>query len=79
MSAKNFTIEEKRICIKKTFKGYRKMTKSIERTLEELGFTVVHTKSHIKLLYQDKLFLCPTTASDIRSGMNLATIICRTI
>lgn len=43
MSAKNFTIEEKRICIKKIFKGYRKMTKRIERTLEELGFTVVHT------------------------------------
>lgn len=79
MSVKNFTIEEKRIYIKKIFRGYRKMTKNIERTLEELGFTVVHTKSHIKLFYQDKLFLCPTTASDVRSGMNLASIICRTI
>ncbi|MGN9154663.1 hypothetical protein ACTM9K_13600 [Bariatricus sp. HCP3S3_E12] len=73
------TSQEKKKYIKQLLKGYRKMTKDIEVSLEAIGFQVEHTKNHVKLFYNGKLFSCPSTASDFRSGMNLATVICREI
>ena len=73
------SIQEKMNEIKKIFKGYKKMNRDMEKKLEDLGFEVEHTKKHIKIFYEGKLFTCPSTASDFRSGMNLATVICRGI
>lgn len=79
MSNSLLSIQEKKKHIKKLFKGYKKMNRDIEVKLEALGFEIEYTKKHIKLCYDGKIFICPSTASDFRSGMNLATIICRTI
>ena len=73
------TADEKRKIVKQLFKGYKKMTRDLEHSLEEMGIQVEHTKKHIKLFYNGKLFTCPSSASDYRSGMNLATIICHEI
>ena len=78
VSAK-LTIQEKKKSIKKLFKGYKKMNRDFEQRLEDFGFKIEYTKKHIKLFYENKLFICPSTASDFRSGMNLATIICQEI
>lgn len=73
------SIQEKKKAIKTMFRGYRKMSASMEVQLIELGFKVEKTKRHIKLYYNSQLFIVPSTASDSRSGMNTASIICRAI
>lgn len=71
------TSQEKKKYIKQLLKGYRRMTKDLEKSLESIGFQVERTKNHVKLFYNGKLFSCPSSASDSRAGMNLATVICR--
>lgn len=73
------TANEKRKIVKQLFRGYKKMTRDLEHSLEEIGIQVEYTKKHIKLFYKGKLFTCPSSASDYRSGMNLAAIICHEI
>lgn len=71
--------EEKRKTVKKLFRGYKKMTRELERSLNEIGIQVEYTKKHIKLYYNGKLFTCATSASDHRAGLNLASVICHAI
>jgi len=71
--------EEKKKYIKQLFKGYKKMTHNLQQRLEEIGIRVEYGKKHIKLFYNDKLFICSCSGSDYRSGMNLASAICREI
>lgn len=71
--------EEKKRYVKQLFKGYKKMTHNLQQCLEEIGIRVEHGKKHIKLFYNDKLFICSCSGSDYRSGMNLASAICREI
>ena len=73
------TEQEKKQYIKKLFKGYRSMSRSMERELEMLGMRVQRTKNHIKLYYNGKLFICSASATDFRSGRNLASDICRSM
>lgn len=73
------TVDEKRKIVKRLFKGYKKMTHDLEHSLREMGIQVEYSKKHIKLFYNGKLLICPSSASDSRSGINLATIICHEI
>lgn len=63
--------------LKQTFKNYRNMTASTKRTLASMGIQAEKRKKHWILKYGNKIFICPTTASDHRAGMNLALEICR--
>lgn len=65
--------------IKQLFKNYKKMDRGFIRKLESVGFHVERTSKHVKLYYNDKLFICPASASDYRGGRNLASIICNAI
>ena len=71
------TTQERKQAIKALFKGYRKMSRSMERELEALGIHVERSKHHVKLYNNGKLYTAPSSASDWRSGANLASIICR--
>ena len=77
MASTDLTLEQKQECIKSLLKGYRKMTKSIIQELNDLGFEVEHGKKHVKITYQGKPFFFPSTASDIRTGINMSHILCR--
>ena len=55
------------------------MSPYIEKEFKALGIQVQHTKNHIKLYYNGKLYIAPSSASDWRSGANLASKICRDI
>lgn len=63
--------------IKQIFKNYRNMTADVRRELASMGIHAEKRKKHWILRYGNKIFVCPTTASDHRSGMNLALEICR--
>ncbi len=65
--------------IKRLFKNYKKMDQGFIRQLKSVGFHVERTSKHVKLYYKDKLFICPSSASDHRGGRNLATVICNAI
>lgn len=71
--------QQKKQYIKKLFKTYHGMDMKLRRSLEMLGIRVEISKKHIKLYYEDKLFICPRSPSDFRSGRNLATVICHKI
>lgn len=62
--------------IKQLFKNYKKMDRKFMRQLTSYGFEVQRTSKHIKLFYNGKLFICPSSASDYRGGRNLASAIC---
>ena len=70
---------DKRNAIKQTFKNYRNMTSDVRRTLASIGIQAEKRKKHWILRYGNKIFICPSSASDHRSGMNLALEICRTL
>jgi len=62
--------------IKTILKGYTKMDSALKGKLEDFGFTISADRKHYKLLYFDDpryLSVMSKTASDNRSGMNLAT------
>jgi hypothetical protein len=67
--------------IKHLFKGYRKMTKKLQNELWTLGISVEHKKRHyvLKLHGTNQMFICPCTASDSKSGINLANYLIRTM
>lgn len=71
------TNQERKKAIKTLFKGYRRMTRSMEIELDQLGIRVERTKNHVKLYFCGKLYTAPSSASDWRTGANLASIICR--
>ena len=73
----DMTIQERKQAIKALFKGYRRMSRSMEKELESLGIQVERTKNHVKLYCDGRLYTAPSSASDWRSGANLASIICR--
>lgn len=77
MSAQKMTTREQKEKIKGLFKGYRRMSAAMERELEALGFCVVRTRKHIRIYCNGKRITAPTSASDWRSGPNLASVICR--
>ena len=68
-----------RNAIKQTFKNYRNMTSDVRRTLASIGIQAEKRKKHWILRYGNKIFICPSSASDHRSGMNLALEICRAL
>lgn len=73
----DMSIQERKQAIKALLKGYRRMSRSMEKELESLGIQVERTKNHVKLYCDGRLYTAPSSASDWRSGANLASIICR--
>ena len=68
--------KNQRNVIKQTFKNYRNMTSDVRRTLASVGIQAEKRKKHWVLTYGNKIFICSSSASDHRSGMNLALEIC---
>lgn len=75
---KNISQDPKKT-LKQIFKNYRRMTAGIKRTLAELGISAEKGRKHWILKYNDRIFVCPTTSSDCRGGMNLALEISRAL
>lgn len=71
-------IQTIRLELKKLFKGYRTMTKSLRKQLKKLGLLVITGRKHYKLftLYQQYVCTIAKTASDFRSGYNIVHQIC---
>ena len=78
-SIRKMTAKEKKRYIRSLFRGYRAMTQELEQSLSELGVRVEHTRKHIKLYYNGRLFTCPSSPSDARAGLNFAANLCRAI
>ena len=55
------------------------MTSDVRRTLASISIHAEKRKKHWILRYGNKIVICPSSASDHRSGMNLALEICRTL
>ncbi len=71
----NDDVKRNRAKIKELFRGYRHMTRSIRQGLYNLGFRVKIGRKHIKIYYgnnQTKPFIVSVSASDHRSGLNIA-------
>lgn len=68
---KNLSQDPKKT-LKQIFKNYRRMTAGIKRTLAELGISAEKGRKHWILKYNNRIFVCPSTASDYRGGTNLA-------
>ena len=64
-----------RNAIKQTFKNYRNMTSDVRRTLASIGIQAEKRKKHWILRYGNKIFICPSSASDHRSGMIIRLVI----
>lgn len=75
---KQKALEEEIKCL---FRGYRKMTGKLQKQLLELGIQIEHKKKHyvLKLDGASQIFICPCSASDSRSGLNLANELIRAI
>lgn len=71
--------EEQKRAIKRIFRGYRGMTNSIEKELNDVGVEVQRTKKHVKMYCDGKMYITATSASDHRAGANIASVICRDI
>ena len=71
------TVERRKQAIKTLLKGYRRMSLGMERELAELGIRVERTKNHVKLYCDGRMYTAAATASDWRTGANLASLICR--
>lgn len=67
--------------IKYLFRGYRKMTRKLQKQLLELGIQIEHKKKHyvLKIDGESQIFICPCSASDTRSGINLANELIKVI
>ena len=53
------------------------MTRTLEKELKSMGIHVEHSHKHLKLYGFGKMYIAPVSASDFRSGRNLASLICR--
>ena len=60
-------------------KNQRNIIKQTFRTLASVGIQAEKRKKHWVLKCGNKIFICPSSASDHRSGMNLALEICRAL
>lgn len=71
MSEKELNVLKEKL--KAIFKGYRKLTASMEKRLNELGFGIVRSKNHIILNYyigeHELRFAIQKTPGDFRSGI----------
>ena len=65
--------------VKSLFKGYRSMTKKVERQLVKLGIRVVRHRKHLILHVGTRMVSIPASGSDHRGGYNVAAKICRAI
>lgn len=68
--------------IKEAFRDYSSMTPDLKRILNSLGFSVDDSGKHIQIIFKDDdrySFTVPKTASDHRSGLNLASDISKTL
>lgn len=68
--------ENSRKELKVIFKGYKHLTKKINKQLANLGFTVEIGKTHIKIYYNGNskhYVTISKTASDWRTGLNICT------
>lgn len=66
--------------LKRTLKGYKKMSGSMRRTLQDMGFVITDDGKHYKLTYYGDGRFWTTlgkTPSDNRSGINIALEIIR--
>ena len=77
-----FMNKNKRQMLKSIFKGYKKMTSKIERSLKEIGIFVVRRKNHLVLEFisGDVIRKVPisNTGSDKRAGLNIVSQIMNT-
>ena len=72
---------EKR-ALKNTFKGYKRVTSSMIRTLHDYGLTVNCQGKHYKIYRNDNIggfVTLAKTPSDNRSGMNISNYIIQLI
>ena len=65
--------------IKQLFRNYKKMNRRLTRELESMGFQVKRESRHVKLYYNNLVFVCPSSGSDHRGGRNFSAIICKTV
>lgn len=62
--------------LKALLAGYRHMTASLKRRLNDLGFQVVAGRKHLKIYWQFNRSRCcviSKTASDYKAGRNMAS------
>lgn len=70
--------EQRARSLKEIFQGYRTMTGSMKKKLEDLGFEITRTGKHYHLVYYNDsryTFTLARSASDQRAGKNNAAII----
>lgn len=61
--------------LKQLLRGYKHMNASIKHGLQELGFRVETSRTHIKIYYGNdtiRPFTVSVSASDWRTGLNMA-------
>ena len=71
-------IDERAAELKTLLKGYKNVSGSMKRTLQDLGFTISEEGKHYKLTYYGDsryMITLAKTPSDGRSGLNIATTI----
>lgn len=60
--------------LKNMFKGYRHLTRKLNRQLAQLGFKLENGKTHYKIYYGEDhqhAVIISKTSSDYRAGMNI--------
>lgn len=60
--------------LKNMFKGYRHLTRKLNRQLAQLGFKLENGKTHYKIYYgedRQHAVIISKTSSDYRVGMNI--------
>lgn len=76
------TVAEKRKCLKECLHGYSKMTPSVSKRLQDIGFSLSDDGKHIKLVFGEDSRYTGTlskTGSDRRAGDNTAHDLIRDI
>ena len=71
-------IDERAAELKTLLKGYKNVSGSMKRTLQDLGFTISEEGKHYKLIYYGDsryMITLTKTPSDGRSGLNIVTTI----
>lgn len=73
-----YDINNIKLELKKIFIGYRTMKKTMRKKLKEIGLIVKEGSKHYKIVTLCEKYVCTIskTASDFRSGYNIAHNIC---
>ncbi len=74
------TAERMRETVRDLLREYRSMDARTQRELESLGFEVTKDGGHFKLIFRGDpryTFVAPSSGSDYRGGLNLASQVCR--